>query len=79
VKYYGIMHTKTSAVLKIIAIGAAVLLAGSERVFVVTSNSGINVQTNINQKQECEAAGRTSSITNSCTTSSSNTATQSVH
>lgn len=71
------MHTKTSVALSTIAIGVAVLLAGSGSVLAVTSNSGINVQTNINQKQECEAAGGSSPITTSCTMGSSNTVTQS--
>jgi hypothetical protein len=69
------MHT--SVVFSIIAIVAAVLLAGSGSVLAVTSNSGINVQTDINQKQECETVGGYSGITNSCHATSTNTITQS--
>ena len=76
-KYYGIMITKTSVVFSIIAIAAAVLLAGSGSVLAVTSNTGINVQTDIDQKQECNTAGGTSPITNSCHATSTNTVTQS--
>ena len=56
-KYYRIMHTKISVAFSIIAIAAAVLLAGSGSVLAVGSNTGINVQTDINQKQECDTAG----------------------
>ncbi len=40
-------------------------------------NSGINVQTHIDQKQECSTAGGTSPITDSCHATSTNTVTQS--
>jgi hypothetical protein len=40
-------------------------------------DSGINVQTDIDQKQECETAGGTSLITDSCHATSTNTVTQS--
>jgi hypothetical protein len=71
------MHTKTSVAFSIIAIAAAVLLAGSGSVLAVGSNTGINVQTDINQKQECDTAVGTSAITNSCHATSTNTVTQS--
>src|SRR5215831_2405660 len=41
------------------------------------SNTGINVPTDTNQKQDCLTAGASSGITNSCTASSTNTVTQS--
>ncbi|MFZ0512082.1 MAG: hypothetical protein WAM14_10790 [Candidatus Nitrosopolaris sp.] len=56
---------------------AAVLFAGSASVLAVGSNTGINVQTDINQKQECDTAGGTSAITSSCHATSTNTVTQS--
>lgn len=40
-------------------------------------NSHTNIQTDTNQNQNCESAGETSPITNSCTASSSNTITES--
>ena len=74
------MHTKTSVVFSIIAIVGAVLLAGGGSVLAVTSNTGINVQTDINQNQDCKTAGggtTGSPISSSCTASSTNTVTQS--
>jgi hypothetical protein len=71
------MRTRTSVLFGTMAIAAAVLLAGSGIVFALTSNTGINVQTDINQKQECDSAGATSPITNSCHTTSTTTVTQS--
>ncbi|MGA9153168.1 MAG: hypothetical protein WBZ36_21530 [Candidatus Nitrosopolaris sp.] len=41
------------------------------------NNTGINVQTDTNQKQDCETAGETSPITTSWTASSTNTIAQS--
>jgi len=38
---------------------------------VTFTNKGINVQTDTNQDQGCESAGRTSGITNACTATSS--------
>jgi hypothetical protein len=76
VEYYGIMHKKTSVVFSIMSIAAAaVLLAGSGTVFAVTSNTGINVQTdmNVSEKQEYENAGGSSTIYSSCIASSTNT------
>jgi hypothetical protein len=70
------MHTKTSLVFSTIAIAAAVLLAGSGSVLTVGSNTGINVQTDIDQKQDCKTAGSNSGISSSCTATSSNTVTQ---
>jgi hypothetical protein len=36
------------------------------------NNTGVNTPQDTNQKQECQTAGETSAITNSCTASSSN-------
>jgi hypothetical protein len=41
------------------------------------NNTGINVPTDTQQKQECETAGGTSPITSSCTAASTDTVTQS--
>jgi hypothetical protein len=43
----------------------------------VFENSRTNIQTDTNQRQECETAGGTSPISGSCTAASSNTITQS--
>jgi hypothetical protein len=42
-----------------------------------TTNSGVNVQTDTNQKQNCETAGGSSPISMSCTAASSDTVSQS--
>jgi hypothetical protein len=49
----------------------------SNSLLVDGSNTGINVQTDTNQKQDCETAGETSPITTSCTASSTNSIAQS--
>ena len=41
------------------------------------NNTGINVPTDTQQKQECETAGGTSPVTGSCTATSTDTVTQS--
>ena len=41
------------------------------------TNSGVNVPTDTDQKQECETAGGNSGVTNSCTAASTDTVTQS--
>jgi hypothetical protein len=41
------------------------------------NNTGVNVQTDTNQKQECKTAGGASGITGSCTAASTDTVTQS--
>ena len=42
-----------------------------------TNNTGVNVQTDTNQKQNCETAGGTSPISMSCTGNSNDQVTQS--
>ena len=77
------MNHKTSAALVTIAALAAVMVAGTIAVgsgnmaFAKTkSNDGISVPTDVQQKQECETAGGTSPVTDSCTAVSTNTITQ---
>ena len=41
------------------------------------NNTGINVPTDTQQKQECETAGGNSGVSNSCTAASTDTVTQS--
>ena len=41
------------------------------------NNTGVNVQTDTNQKQECQTAGETSPISGSCTATSSDKVDQS--
>ncbi|MFY9794731.1 MAG: hypothetical protein WAK17_18215 [Candidatus Nitrosopolaris sp.] len=41
------------------------------------NNTGINVQTDTNQKQDCETAGGSSGIANSCTATSTDNVAQS--
>jgi hypothetical protein len=42
-----------------------------------TTNTGVNVPTDTDQKQQCDTAGGMSGITNSCTAKSNDTVTQS--
>ncbi len=42
-----------------------------------TNNTGVNVQTDTNQKQNCETAGENSGMSSSCTASSSDNLQQS--
>jgi hypothetical protein len=78
-----INNNKTPAVLVAIAAFAAVLVAasamGSGHMALAgnVTNTGINVPTDTQQKQECQTAGETSPITSSCTATSSNTVTSS--
>jgi hypothetical protein len=76
-------NNKTPAVLVAIAALAAVLVGasaiGSGHMALAgnVTNTGINVPTDTQQKQECETAGGTSPITSSCTAASTDTVTQS--
>ncbi|MGB6673210.1 MAG: hypothetical protein WBE34_12315, partial [Candidatus Nitrosopolaris sp.] len=78
-----INNNKTPAVLVAIAALAAVLVGasamGSGHMALAhnINNTGINVPTDTQQKQECETAGGTSPITASCTAASTDTVTQS--
>ncbi len=68
----GVLVVSTSA------IGSGhMALAANDNVTKVFNNKGVNVQTDTNQKQECQTAGGTSGITNSCTATSTDTVTQS--
>jgi hypothetical protein len=76
-----IKNNKTPAVLVAIAALAAVLVGastvGSGHMALAhnVTNTGINVPTDTQQKQECETAGGTSPVAGSCTASSTNTIT----
>jgi hypothetical protein len=78
-----INNNKTPAVLVAIAAFAAVLVGasamGSGHMALAgnVNNTGINVPTDTQQKQECETAGGTSPVTGSCTAQSTDTVTQS--
>ena len=78
-----IKNNKTPAVLVAIAALAAVLVGasamGSGHMALAgnVTNTGINVPTDTQQKQECETAGGSSGISNSCHAASTDTITQS--
>jgi hypothetical protein len=78
-----IKNNKTPAVLVAIAALAAVLVGastvGSGHMALAgnVTNTGINVPTDTQQKQECETAGGTSPITASCHATSTDTVTSS--
>ena len=78
-----INNNKTPAVLVAIAALAAVLVGasamGSGHMAIAgnVNNTGINVPTDTQQKQECETAGGNSGVSNSCTAASTDTVTQS--
>jgi hypothetical protein len=79
-----INNNKTPAVLVAIAALAAVLVGstsaiGSGHMALAgnVTNTGINVPTDTQQKQECETAGGSSGVSNSCTAASTDTITQS--
>jgi hypothetical protein len=74
-----IKNNKTPAVLVAIAALAAVLVgstaaigSGNMALAGNVNNTGINVPTDTQQKQECQTAGGTSPITSSCTAASNN-------
>jgi hypothetical protein len=63
-----------------VAIGIHTAFAADTDTKTVTihvNNTGVNVPTDTNQKQNCETAGAMSGISTSCTASSSDTVTQS--
>jgi hypothetical protein len=60
-----------------ITTGLTLLIISSGSIHMTLANHGINVQTDTNQKQECNTDSGSSSISDSCTASSSNTITQS--
>jgi hypothetical protein len=61
-----------------IAIGNGRLaLADTTTITKHTNNTGVNVPTDTNQKQNCESAGGNSGIAMSCTTNSNDQVTQS--
>ena len=77
-------NNKTPAVLVAIAAIAAALVgstvaigSGHMALAANVNNTGINIPTDTQQKQECETAGGTSPIDGSCTASSTVTNTQS--
>ena len=78
-----INNNKTPAVLVAIAALAAVLVGasamGSGHMALAhnINNTGINVPTDTQQQQECETAGGSSGISNSCHAASTDTITQS--
>jgi hypothetical protein len=49
----------------------------TKTVTIHVNNTGVNVQTGTNQKQDCQTAGGSSPITNSCTATSTDTLAQS--
>lgn len=59
------------------AIGSLHFALAANNVVTHFNNTDINVQTNTNQKQECDTAGGSSGITNSCTATSTDMVTQS--
>jgi hypothetical protein len=63
-----------------VAIGVHTAFAADTETTTVTknvNNTGVNVPTDTNQKQNCVTAGGTSAISTSCTASSTDTVTQS--
>jgi hypothetical protein len=60
------------------AIGSARIALADDTKVSHSNNTGVNIQTDTNQKQECKtAAGTNSGITNSCAATSSDSITQS--
>jgi hypothetical protein len=57
--------------------GRTALAADTTTITKHFSNAGVNVQTDTNQKQDCQTAGGSSPITNSCTAISTDTLAQS--
>jgi hypothetical protein len=63
-------------VVSAVAIGSGRMALAQETITKNLNNTGINVQTSTNQKQQCDTAGGNSGITNSCTATSTDTVTQ---
>ena len=61
----------------VIGNGRMALAADTTTITKNTNNAGVNVQTDTNQKQECQTVGGTSGIANSCTAKSNDTVSQS--
>ena len=68
-----------AAVLAVSTIGRAAFAADTDTTTITknVNNTGVNVQTDTAQKQNCEAAGETSPMSGSCTASSTDTISQS--
>jgi hypothetical protein len=66
-------------VLSTVAIGSVRNTLGVETITITKSvnNTGVNVPTDTDQKQNCQTAGGSSGISGSCTASSTDTITQS--
>ncbi|MGA9150013.1 MAG: hypothetical protein WBZ36_05495 [Candidatus Nitrosopolaris sp.] len=60
-----------------IAMGSVHNAFANKTITMRVNNTGVNVPTHTNQKQECQTVGGTSGITNSCQTTSTDTVTQS--
>ena len=61
-----------------IALGSGrMALADTKTVTIHVNNTGVNVPTDTDQKQQCDTAGGTSPMSTSCTATSSDTITQS--
>jgi hypothetical protein len=67
----GVLVVSTSA------IGSVHMALAAETITKNVNNTGVNVQTGTNQKQDCQTAGGNSQVMNSCTASSIDTITQS--
>jgi hypothetical protein len=59
------------------SIGHMAFAAETTTVTKTTNNTGVNVQTDTNQKQDCQTVGGTSGISGSCIGTSTDTVTQS--
>jgi len=68
-----------AAVLAVSTIGRAAFAADTETTTITkhTNNTGVNVQTDTAQKQNCETAGETSPMSGSCNANSADTVSQS--
>jgi len=60
-----------------IAIGSVHNTFANKTITIRVNNTGVNVPTDTNQKQECQTVGGTSGIANSCQATSTDTVTQS--
>jgi hypothetical protein len=60
-----------------VLIGSVHMALAADNITKIINNKGVNVQTYTNQKQDCQTAGETSPISNSCTATSTDTVTQS--